>query len=71
MDVHGDEVCGEDQCEAFDQELWFGLRKIMWINHSSIYQYHSKYIHNDFNKPCIVSVLHYANQIHETQDMDK
>ena len=44
-------------CTYFENELWFKLEKSMWMKHSSTFQDHAKYIHNDIVKTFIVSII--------------
>ena len=50
-------------CTYIDKELWFDLGKSMWSNHSYIFKYHVKYIHNDIVKPFKVGILQYSYRV--------
>ena len=58
-------------CAYFEKDLWFELVKSMWCNHSSTFQDHVKYIHNDIVKPFRFLTLQYAECIHDMNDIPK
>ena len=60
INVSGDLFTGPYYCTYFENDFWFDLRIIMWRKHSSTFQNHLKYIHNDIVNPFRVVILQYA-----------
>ena len=69
VDSDGNVVTGEKIWAKFKKEFWFELGKSMWRKHSSIFQYHVKYIYNDIVKLFGVYILQNAKRVCEMNDI--
>ena len=60
-----------DECIYFERELWFESGNCICRKHRSVYQDHTKYIHNYIVKPVKVKILRYTERMCEIHDIEK
>ena len=60
------EATGNHICKEFDQALWFDIRKYMWNNYCSVFDYLIRYVNNDITKSFNIIILKYSGCLCES-----